>query len=182
MAGFFFSKSTPRAELPTTTAATTTTSSSSDDEIDDNVKAGCPSMSYENRLYAFGAVLVVGAACSLFSLVFLLTANLVGFGVMYSFGSLCGLLSTIFLVGPSRQVATMFQKHRWIATAMYLGLIVLTLLVAFSKMRKAAKVVLVLLFVLLQFLAAIWYSLSYIPFARRVVQKALGGAGDCLFK
>ncbi|EQC26078.1 hypothetical protein SDRG_16096 [Saprolegnia diclina VS20] len=178
MAGFFFSNSTPRAELPTTNAPPT----DANDDMDENVKAGCPSMSYENRLYAFGAVLVVGAACSLFSLVFLLTVNMVGFGVMYSFGSLCGLLSTMFLVGPSRQVGAMFQKHRWIATAVYLGLIVLTLIVAFSGMRKAGKVVLVLLFVLLQFLAAIWYSLSYIPFARRVVQKALGGAGDCLFK
>ncbi|OQR86751.1 Membrane protein involved in ER to Golgi transport (ISS) [Achlya hypogyna] len=175
MAGFFFSNSTPRAELPVVAPAP-------QDDVDEDVKVGCPSMSYENRLYACAACMAVGTACALFSLIFLALAQIPGFAVMYSIGSLCGLLSTMFLVGPARQLANMFAKHRWVASALYLGLIVLTLIVAFSNLAKPARVILVLIFVVLQFLAAIWYSLSYIPYARKVVSKALGGAGDCLFK
>ncbi|OQS03282.1 SFT2 family protein [Thraustotheca clavata] len=171
MVNFFVSRTPRPAVLPTTWL----------DDADESVKLECPSMSYENRLYAFAACLAVGAACSLFSLFFAITLNTIAFGIMYSFGSICGIFSTMFLVGPARQCQLMFHKHRWIATIIYLVLIGLTLLIGFANLRKGPKAILIIFCVVLQFLAAIWYSLSYIPYARKVVSKALGPMFDCLF-
>jgi hypothetical protein len=105
------------------------------------------------------------------------------FAILYSIGSVLGLASTMFLVGPLRQFKLMFHKNRWIATLLYLLLIGLTLFVAFfDKLNKRQKVPLILILVILQFLAACWYSLSYIPYARKVLSKACGGACDCMLK
>ena len=74
----------------------------------------------------------------------------------------------------------MFKKNRWIATSLYLVLIGLTLFIGFSNMKKSRKIVLIIVCVVLQFLAATWYSLSYIPYARKVVSKFTGKFCDCI--
>jgi len=150
------------------------------DDVGDDFKVGCKSMSYENRMYSFLACLAIGAACSVFSIMFLILVKVVPFAIMYSIGSIMGLASTMFLVGPLRQMKLMFHKNRWVATVLYLVLIVATLAIGFSNLKKAGKVLIVIIFVVLQFLAACWYALSYIPYGRKVVNKAFGGACDFL--
>ena len=56
----------------------------------------------------------------------------------------------------------MFKKTRIIATLMYLGSMVGTLVVAFTMKDVPAQGALVLVCV-----AIVWYTLSYIPFARQ---------------
>lgn len=72
----------------------------------------------------------------------------------------------MFLVGPWKQTKNMFKEKRIVATSIYLVMLVITLVVAF-KLQNGA---LVLICVFIQFLAMLWYSISYIPFARDVVR------------
>jgi hypothetical protein len=62
----------------------------------------------------------------------------------------------------------MFHKTRRVATAVYLGSLVLTLIVAFVPFPFGKGLVLLLL-MLCQYAAIGWYILSYIPFARDAV-------------
>ena len=62
----------------------------------------------------------------------------------------------------------MFHEKRRIATSVYLLTLIVTLSIAYGY-EGGGKTVLVLLSVLTQFLALVWYTLSYIPFARDMV-------------
>jgi hypothetical protein len=55
----------------------------------------------------------------------------------------------------------------------YLGLLVLTLVAAFTVNPPANSIV-VLICVIMQSCALTWYMLSYIPFARQAVTNCLG--------
>jgi len=87
---------------------------------------------------------------------------------MYSLGSLTAMVSTCFLVGPKRQFKNMFENHRFLATAVYLAAIAATLAIAFT-VSGVLGVVGCIVTVVLQFLAAGWYAITYIP-----------GGQDCL--
>lgn len=150
------------------------------DEMGDDFKDCCPTMSYETRLYGFGICLLVGALLAFLSTLFLSIAKITMFAIFYSFGSILGLFSTMFLVGPMRQLKMMFHKNRWIATTIYLVVIALTLFVGLYRGKIPARVIYIILLVIIQFLAAIWYSLSYIPYARKVVNRLTGGICECI--
>jgi hypothetical protein len=80
---------------------------------------------------------------------------------------LCG---TCFLSGPYSQVKSMCKKTRFIATIMYIGSMIATLTVAFAGNDWPAQGLLILVCVVLQYVAIIWYTLSYIPYARTMAQ------------
>jgi hypothetical protein len=75
--------------------------------------------------------------------------------------------STAFLIGPQRQVTMMLDPARIYATALYLASIIIALFCALYVRNK----LLTLLAIILEFTGLIWYSLSYIPFARTMVSK-----------
>ncbi|KXS10625.1 hypothetical protein M427DRAFT_103458, partial [Gonapodya prolifera JEL478] len=77
---------------------------------------------------------------------------------------------TGFLTGFIRQIKTMFDPNRTVASAVYLGSLTMTLISAFV----IRSVILTLFFVIIQFGAMCWYSLSYIPGARSVVAQFVG--------
>ena len=81
------------------------------------------------------------------------------------------MLSTLFLMGPMKQLSNMFAKTRVIATVVMLAALVLTLCSAFWWKKN----VLALMFVIIQFCAMTWYSISYIPYARDAVIKCFDG-------
>lgn len=86
----------------------------------------------------------------------------------YSLGSILSVCSSFFLSGPWKQVKKMFAPVRVVATVMYLVTLGLTLFVALSPAaRVPGRGALLLVLVVLQFVSYVWYSLSYIPFARR---------------
>ena len=61
----------------------------------------------------------------------------------------------MFLMGPCKQLGSMLQSGRWIATTVYLLAIVATLAVAFT-VHGIGGVVLVVLLLVVQFLAMVW--------------------------
>eukprot|EP00736_Rhodelphis_marinus_P008403 Rmarinus@m.23646 len=95
------------------------------------------------------------------------------FAIPYSAGNLLSLGSTSFLVGPWKQMQSMCDPTRAIASTVYLISLVATLYVALIQPLPKANALLVLFLLVLQFSALIWYCASYVPFARRCIRNAL---------
>ena len=83
-------------------------------------------------------------------------------------GNLIALAGSCFLSGPRAQMTRMFHETRKWATVAYLGSLFLTLIVAFSNLPGPKGFVLLLLMDI-QYIAILWYTLSYIPFARETI-------------
>jgi len=73
--------------------------------------------------------------------------------------------ATGFLMGPYRQCQNMFAQGRIVATCVFLISIVVTLIVALTT----HNIVAVIIMLIIQFFAGLWYTLSYIPGARMMV-------------
>ncbi|RNA28115.1 vesicle transport SFT2A [Brachionus plicatilis] len=132
------------------------------------------SLSWSTRIKGFVFLFVFGYLISFISTSLLLTIGLVPFAVLYTIGNMCSMLSTLFLMGPVSQLKKMFASTRIIATIIVLISIVCTLLCAFLLKNP----LLCILCVLIQFFAMLWYSISYIPFARDAVKKFFGAVLD----
>ncbi|XP_061956468.1 uncharacterized protein LOC133678228 isoform X8 [Populus nigra] len=76
---------------------------------------------------------------------------------------------TAFLIGPGRQLGMMFDPARIYATAIYIGCVVLALICALLIHSK----ILTVFAIIFEICALIWYSLRYIPFARRMVSNLM---------
>ncbi|MBA0779717.1 hypothetical protein Gotri_003931 [Gossypium trilobum] len=162
----------------------------------------------KQRFYGFAICLVSGLTCTLLSI--LVFFHPIKFGITFTFGNLLALGrfqmlswsllygSTAFLIGPKRQVSMMLDPVRIYATAIYLASMIIALFCAFYVRNK----LLTLLAIMLEFGALIWYvelnslliafkcyhiakelwySLSYIPFARSMVSKIMVSCFDTEF-
>ncbi|KAF4660534.1 hypothetical protein FOL47_007097 [Perkinsus chesapeaki] len=153
-------------------------------EVDDDdgiITYLCPDLTLKQRTYdwqqpdsdqvigwavcfSFGLLVTVA---SMGSLKWLVLGKPLRFALTYTIGNLCELASTVFLVGPARQWRNMSQKHRAWAAIIYVTAMVATLLVCF---RWPEERLLVVVLVLAQCCAVIWYSLSYIPYGRHLAR------------
>lgn len=140
----------------------------------DDFNRNC-TLSTKQRLYGFAICLSAGITCTLLSM--LVFFHPIKFGVTFSLGNLLALGSTAFLIGPKRQVAMMLDPARIYATALYIASIIIALFCAVYVRNK----LLTLLGIVLEFGALIWYSLSYIPFARAMVSKIMTACFDTEF-
>jgi hypothetical protein len=170
---FFSSSSTTGSTaVPTSNAAATASESASGImqlgrqalgiEQNDSL---CPTLSLENRLYGFVGCFIVGWVLSFGSIFALSTGSITAFVIFYSLGNLTALSSTFFLMGPMKQLKSMFDPTRAISAMIFLGLLITTLVVAITTQNIIATILLVVA----QWVAGMWYSISYIPFARQAV-------------
>mmetsp|Transcript_47375 Transcript_47375/g.157922 ORF Transcript_47375/g.157922 Transcript_47375/m.157922 type:complete len:249 (-) Transcript_47375:54-800(-) len=128
----------------------------------------CPALSWEDRVLGFLACLVIGYALtitSLFSYTALIHGNPAPFALRYSLGNLLAICSTAFLMGPQAQIKSMLEPQRFYATTVYLGAIVATLVSALVLRMPS----LVVCCICVQFLAMLWYGLSFIPYGRKIL-------------
>jgi hypothetical protein len=136
----------------------------------EDLTSNCPSLSYQERLIGCLTCFILGFVLSLgstFRLARLVHGHPGSFAIAYTIGNILSLASSSFFVGPVKQVKTMFAEKRRGSTIAYLLLIVLTLTLCFAP-NVPSRTGLVLLSVCCQFLALIWYTLSYIPFGRKI--------------
>ncbi|KAF8840956.1 SFT2-domain-containing protein [Paxillus ammoniavirescens] len=122
------------------------------------------------RLYGFIGCLIIGFALSILGSVLLFVGQLGSFAVLYTIGVLVSLAGTGFLIGFFTQIKLMFKPVRLIATIVFLGSIGLVFVGAFVLGNE----ILCIVFVIIEYLAYTWYSLSYIPYARSAVLKLVG--------
>eukprot|EP01102_Stenamoeba_stenopodia_P022263 TRINITY_DN9208_c0_g1_i2.p1 TRINITY_DN9208_c0_g1~~TRINITY_DN9208_c0_g1_i2.p1 ORF type:complete len:171 (+),score=20.58 TRINITY_DN9208_c0_g1_i2:177-689(+) len=134
------------------------------DQINDSF-----SLTFKQRLIGFCVCVGLGLLLSILGMIFVF--NVTAFGVLYSLGTLCSLCGTGFIVGPLQQVKNMMQPTRIVCSIVFLVSIGLTLYCAIGLQN----VPLVIICVLIQMVALIWYTASYIPFARDCIKNCIGG-------
>jgi uncharacterized integral membrane protein len=112
----------------------------------------------------------------------LTNANVRTFVILYVIGNVIALCATGFLLGPKSQCMKMWDPTRRYSTAFYLVMLIIVLAVAVSvstfsafpppltlTWRQKQNIWLVLFLLFVEILAAVWYSISYIPFGRKIV-------------
>jgi hypothetical protein len=132
----------------------------------------CPTLTFQQRIYGFGGCLVLGFLCAILAWIAVFQSNWVQFGIFITFSNVSAISGSLFLAGPKKQAKKMFEETRWIATAVYFTAMVATLVAAFA-IKQGWLVIICCVF---QYLAMIWYGLSYIPFARAAVKNCFKGA------
>lgn len=147
------------------------------------------SLTWQQRMTGFAMALGMGILFIVLAMTFVPVLALFPqkFAFFYSVGSLFCVCSTAFLVGLRKQLTMMFEAHRAEAAAAYFGCLVLTL---FSAVHLKSAI-LSFFFAGCQIVAVVWYSMSYIPFARQffmtfggyvwaAVKPVLSAAGSCI--
>jgi len=124
------------------------------------------------RLYGFIGCLAIGFVLSLVGALMLFVGSLALFATLFALGTVISLVGTGFLIGFTSQLKQMFKPVRVVATLILLASIGLIFVGAFVIKSD----VLCLIFVIIQYLAYTWYSLSYIPYARSAVKGLVGMA------
>ncbi|KAI0064685.1 SFT2-domain-containing protein [Artomyces pyxidatus] len=124
------------------------------------------------RLYGFAGCFGIGLVLSVLGTVFLFIGGLTSFAILYGLGTVVSLIGTGFLIGFLKQFKLMFKAVRIIATIVFLASIVLIFVGAFVLDSG----ILCIIFVIIEYLAFLWYTLSYIPYARTAVLKVFGMA------
>ena len=125
------------------------------------------SLTAQQRLIGFFMSLAMGIVFIIISLTFvpILAIASKKFAFFFSCGNFFCVSSTAFLVGPAKQVKSMFEAHRSQAAAGYVGSMLMTLVSAIYWRSTSLSI----FFAVTQMVTVVWYALSYIPFARRVV-------------
>jgi len=119
------------------------------------------------RLYGFAACYIAGMVLSVLGTVMLIIGGLGSFSVLYGLGTVVSLIGTGFLIGFRKQLKLMFKPVRIVATIVFLVMIIMIFISAFVIDSSTLCIV----FVVLEYLAFLWYTLSYIPYARTAVLK-----------
>ena len=157
----------------------------------------CPALTWTQRIWGYGIAIVIGnihtnlnylgLILDIISFFALFSGEYIVFAVTYSLGNVIALTSyllyvyiyiyiynlprTGFIIGFKKQFKKMFAKTRIVVVLIIIASISLAMISAFVW----ENVWLVLVFIIVEYLALIWYSLSYIPYARKLAKKMLLG-------
>lgn len=126
---------------------------------------GCFNLSYKQRFIGFICCMLGGIILVIVGLLFLLSGDIGLFISCFSLGNILSLLSTMFLMGIIQQFKRMFKPIRMIATSVFLVCILLA--IYFGMIEKDDT--LALLFGILEIIALLWYSLTYVPIINRMI-------------
>lgn len=136
----------------------------------------CGDLAYKTRIIGFLACSITGWVLSLImTFVFIFSEfSVAAYAVTYSIGQILNIAGSCFLSTPEGQIKAMKKKHRLIPSIVYIGLIILTLVIAIATEIKG----LVLFLVVLQVFAYYWYTISFIPFGNKILKKLCSSCFD----
>ncbi|KAF8365858.1 hypothetical protein PRIPAC_83687, partial [Pristionchus pacificus] len=130
-------------------------------------------LDWDTRVYYFIGFFCLSIISSFCGSALLMSGKLTGFCVLTSLSSALSLIGTFFLSGPLNQLKRMADKSRWLASLLYIGAIAATLvsgssLILFNGYDNIIGLrgnpPLAVIFVVLQYIAMAYYSLTYIPY------------------
>ena len=127
----------------------------------------CPDLDIKTRIIGFIISFIVGIFMMISSISQLLTLALGGqrwFAVWYTCGNIVCLSSTFFLMGPKKQCENMMKPQRKCTSLILFLSMTACLFMAFAGVSK----LIILVAIAIQFMALIWYVLSYIPGAQKL--------------
>ena len=148
------------------------------ERVEDECCGRCPRLSWRQRLAGFSVCFALGLVVELGSflrLVELVAGRPVPFAISYTAGNVIAIGSSFFLAGPATQCKSMLKPTRAVATVTYVTSIGATLFVALYPREIPARAGLIIVLVVVQSLALLWYMLSYVPFARDFVRNCCKG-------
>ena len=127
----------------------------------------CPDLSLKTRILGFIISFIVGIFMMISSISQLLTLALGGqkwFALWYTCGNIVCLSSSFFLMGPKKQCENMMKPERKLTSMILFISMALCLILAFTGVSK----LIIMLFIIIQFISLLWYVLSYIPGAQKL--------------
>ena len=141
-------------------------------------EACCPSLSYQTRLIGFCACMFASFILALFASFMLRRLLWRGdagpFAVAYTLDNVVAILGSMFMAGPTAQLKTMCAPKRRVSTTIYVLALALTLFFAFAtQVPDGARFGCILASLFVQWLALMWYTLSYVPFAHDYICSCL---------
>mmetsp|Transcript_27126 Transcript_27126/g.39725 ORF Transcript_27126/g.39725 Transcript_27126/m.39725 type:complete len:189 (-) Transcript_27126:230-796(-) len=139
-------------------------------EEDDFFKDLCPALTFQQRLIGFASCFTIGylmTFCSFKFFIKLMEGNPLPFVVNFTIGNILALMASVFLCGPKRQLKNMMDDKRKFSALLYVSCLVGTMIFVFLPLEHLLKLSVLVLLLLVQLSALVWYNLSYIPFGRR---------------
>lgn len=138
-----------------------------------------PSLSWRQRITWFTVCVVLGYILDMLSYIVIIGENsTVRFAILYTIGNMLTIFSLMILVGPKRQWKNMTNKSRLTSTIIYLSCIGLTLVVALCVKNEELKRQFIMQQLIAQIMSHLWYTLSYIPWARSCCMKCFGDIAE----
>mmetsp|Transcript_26862 Transcript_26862/g.45785 ORF Transcript_26862/g.45785 Transcript_26862/m.45785 type:complete len:242 (-) Transcript_26862:900-1625(-) len=144
--------------------------------IVDDVSEYCPKLTFHQRIMGFGICFTCGYLMTFMSFrlfIKLVEGNPAPFVFLYTSGNILSLMSSMFLSGPKRQFKSMFDEKRQITSITYLVTLTCSIMVCFLPMPTGPKIGLLVLLLLVQMSASLWYTLSYVPYGRATAKRML---------
>jgi hypothetical protein len=138
----------------------------------------CPSLSYWQKLVAFGLCLLGGCgflALSVMNIPLVILGRADKFALPFVLANVLFIVSTVFVVGLKKQAQEMFAKERFPYTAAYLGSLFLTFYLAIWVQIWW----LVIPSICVQVGSMLFYGLSYIPMGTMFLSRVCGLAATC---
>mmetsp|Transcript_4616 Transcript_4616/g.6954 ORF Transcript_4616/g.6954 Transcript_4616/m.6954 type:complete len:252 (-) Transcript_4616:148-903(-) len=148
----------------------------SESSMIDEVSELCPKMTFQQRVMGFGICFTCGYLMTFMSFrlfIKLVEGNPAPFVFLYSSGNILSLMSSMFLSGPARQLKSMFDEKRWLTSTVYLVSLTCSIAICFIPIPTGPKIGLLVLLLLVQMSASLWYTLSYIPYGRATAKRML---------
>lgn len=130
-------------------------------------------LTWQTRIQGFALFAALGFVSNALSWIALGTGMYTKYAVLATMGNLMSVCSTMMLMGPKRQCERMFDPVRREASIVFIASMFLTIFVA----MVLKSTVLVALCSTVQYLALIWYSLSYVPYGREMAMSCVRGCG-----
>lgn len=125
------------------------------------------SLTRMQRIYGFFMALGMGVVFFVIAISLLPTIALFPkkFAFFFTCANVFCIASSVFLVGFRRQMESMMESHRFQAASAY----VLSMFMTLASALHWQSSVLALIFACVQLAAVLWYSLSYVPYARHTI-------------
>ncbi|CBH09420.1 hypothetical protein, conserved [Trypanosoma brucei gambiense DAL972] len=137
--------------------------------VDDDEEQCLKNLSWGARLRWYLLCTALGFFCSAMGYVALSFGVYWKYSVLNTLGSLISLGGSFILKGPRAQLRYMFDDYRRAASAVYITSLVLSLVVAIYF----KSFFLCLLCGIVQYVALIWYSLSFVPYGQEAVASCI---------
>jgi len=129
----------------------------------------CPSLSLKWRIIGFLSCLLLGLVlCGIGAFIMYTDSDKVTFAVLYSIGNVVAIASTMFLTGPRSQFKKCIHPTRLPAALVFIAAFTITLVLAFSLDSAGEDKTnsnIILLFLIIQWLALLYYALTLFPCA-----------------
>mmetsp|Transcript_12184 Transcript_12184/g.28418 ORF Transcript_12184/g.28418 Transcript_12184/m.28418 type:complete len:266 (+) Transcript_12184:140-937(+) len=154
------------------------------DEDDDMTTTCCPNLGLQQRLLGCACCFALGQLLQFFSLssfASILMGRPGKFAFNFTMGNFFMLAASFFFSNPRAQCRKLKYKNRGQIFLTYVSAMVLTLFVVCGSPNFLGRGLLILVLVVLQWCALVWYVLSFVPYGHTVARKVLKGLARWCF-